>query len=190
MISSFEYVTVLISIVLGLGITQTLAGVAKLIQKHERITFYWPHLVWVAFILFLHIQEWWVMYELKTFIPWRLPVFLFVMLYPINLYLMAKVVFPDRWSVRHIDLRQFYYQNCGKFFGLLVISAALSLLYNLFILGLKIYEQGLQMLIIVAFGTLLYKSYTYEKLHKAISICILLIASLAVVVEWNKWLIN
>jgi hypothetical protein len=130
------------------------------------------------------------MYELKNFIPWRLPVFLFIMLYPINLYLMAKVVFPDRWSIKHVDLKQFYYQNFGKFFGLLVISAILSLFYNLFILNFKLTEQGLQVLIILTFSALVYKNYMQERLHKIVSLSIILIASLTIVVEWNKWLIN
>src|SRR5260370_2945148 len=94
MISSFEYVTVLISIVLGLGITQILTGIARLIQKRDKLIVYWPHLLWIVFILFLHVQEWWVMYELKTFMPWRVPVFFFVMLYPLPLFLMSTLNFP------------------------------------------------------------------------------------------------
>jgi hypothetical protein len=125
MMSSFEYVTVLISIVLGLGIAQILSGVAKLIQKRKRIKFYWPHLIWIMFVLFLHVQEWWIMYELKNFIPWRLPVFLFIMLYPVNLFIMAKVIFPDRWA-RDIDLRDFYFKNFETFFALLMVAATLS----------------------------------------------------------------
>ncbi len=60
MISAFEYVTVLISIILGLGITQILTGIADLFQKSDRVKFYWPHILWVLFVLILHIQEWWV----------------------------------------------------------------------------------------------------------------------------------
>jgi len=190
MISSFEYVTVLISIVLGLGITQILTGVAKLIQKRNRIIFYWPHLIWIVFVLFLHIQEWWVMYELRTFVPWRLPVFLFIMLYPINLFVMAKVILPDRWRSKRIDLSQFYFENFRKFFALLIVAASLSLIYNIFILNLRITDQAVQMLIIFVFGLLVYRRSMDERLHKMISLAIFIVASLAVVVEWNDWLVN
>lgn len=190
MISSFEYVTVLISIVLGLGITQALTGVAKLIQKRNRIIFYWPHLIWVAFVLFLHIQEWWVMYELKTFVPWRLPVFLFIMLYPVNLFVMAKVILPDQWRAKQIDLREFYFQNFRTFFTLLIVAAALSLAYNIFMLELRMADQAIQFLIILIFGFLVYKKFRNDSLHKMISLAILVIVSLAVIVEWNEWLIN
>lgn len=49
MISAFEYVTVLISIVVGLGITEVLSGIADLIKQSKRVKFYWPHLLWVLF---------------------------------------------------------------------------------------------------------------------------------------------
>lgn len=88
MISAFEYVTVLISIILGLGITQILTGIADLIHKSERAKVYWPHLIWILFVLLLHIQEWWVTYELKNYQSWRLPTFLFNMAYPVNLFVL------------------------------------------------------------------------------------------------------
>src|SRR5258708_33573410 len=104
MISSFEYVTVLISIVLGLGITQILTGIARLIQKRDKLIIYWPHLLWIVFILFLHVQEWWVMYELKTFMPWRLPVFFFFLLFPLTTFFMDKLIFPPTLRSRTNEL--------------------------------------------------------------------------------------
>ena len=190
MISSFEYVTVLISIVLGLGITQILTGIARLIQKRDKLIIYWPHLLWIIFILFLHVQEWWVMYELKMFIPWRLPVFLFVMLYPITLFVMAKLIFPNKLKGKQIDLKKFYYKNFKKFFGLLIFSAILSIGYNLFILNLKITDQLLQLLIMVGFSFILYKRYVNEWVHKGVSLAVTLIMCAVIIVEWNTWLIN
>jgi len=94
MISSFEYVTVLISIVLGLGITQILTGIARLIQKRDKLIIYWPHLLWILFILFLHVQEWWVMYELKTMMQWRVACFSFYYALSDNSFRNGKTDFP------------------------------------------------------------------------------------------------
>lgn len=151
--NAFEYVTVLISIVLGLGITQILIGVANMIKQYERLTLYWPHVLWVLFVLLLHIQEWWVTYELKTFTPWRLPSFLFIMMYPINLFVLAKLLFPDRFLSKAINLRDFYFSNYRKIFSLLVLSGLLSILYNLFILDLPVTDQLLQALLILVIST-------------------------------------
>ena len=190
MISSFEYVTVLISIVLGLGITQILTGIAQLIQKRNKLIVYWPHLLWIIFILFLHVQEWWVMYELKTVMQWRLPVFLFIMLYPITLFVMAKLIFPNKLRGKRIDLKKFYYKNFGKFFTLLIFSAILSVTYNLLILNLKITDQLLQILLMAGLGVILYKRYASEWIHAGVSLVVTLIMCAVIIVEWNTWLIN
>jgi hypothetical protein len=54
----FEYVIVLIFIILGLGITQIGSGVADLIHNSDRVKVYWPHTLWIIFVFFLHLQEW------------------------------------------------------------------------------------------------------------------------------------
>ena len=112
--SAFEYVTVLISIVISLGITQILTGEASLVKRMHKVQFYWPHILWIIFVLLLHIQEWWVTYELRVYIPWRLPVFLFIMIYPINLFLLSRLLFPDKFKGKVIDLKEFYFKNYRK----------------------------------------------------------------------------
>src|SRR5579872_4509431 len=94
MISAFEYVTVFISIILGLGVTQILTGIADLVHQNERVKIYSPHLVWVFLVLVLHVQEWWVTFQLRSYGPWRLPVFLFILLYPVVLFILARLLFP------------------------------------------------------------------------------------------------
>ncbi|MBS1488839.1 MAG: hypothetical protein JST43_14760 [Bacteroidetes bacterium] len=188
--TSFEYVTVLISIVLGLGITQILTGVAKLIQRRERVRLYWPHLLWILFILFLHIQEWWVMYELKGYQPWRLPVFLFIMLYPINLFVMARLLFPDKMSGKKIDLKTYYYDNYRSIFALLVVSAILSIVYNVYILRLTIKDQFLQILLAVIFTLVALRNYSNKRLHQVLSLAVVIIMIITVIVEWDVWLVG
>lgn len=190
MISAFEYVTVLISIVLSLGITQILTGVASLIKKYNKVIVYWPHLIWILFVLLLHIQEWWVTYELKPYSPWRLPVFLFIMMYPINLFVLARLLLPDKLKGKVIDLKVFYYKNYRKIFLLLILSAVLSVIYNLFILNLAFSEQILQILLILVISLVAVKNYKSEWIHKALSIVILVTLVISIVIEWNVWLIE
>lgn len=114
----FEYVTVLISIILGMGITQIVTGVADLVHQWERVKIYWPHLLWIILVFFLHIQDWWATYELRHFESFRLPTFLFVLLYPINLFILARILFPAVQPENEVDLKIFYFANCRKFFSL------------------------------------------------------------------------
>jgi len=107
-ISAFEYVTILISIILGLGITQILSSLAEIIYDYGQVKFFWVHTIWVILILYIHIQEWFILYELKDYSLWKLPVFLFVLLYPITLYLAAKMLFPVIDKGQMIDLKSFF----------------------------------------------------------------------------------
>ena len=186
----FEYVTVLISIVLGLGITQILGGIANIIKQYGRITLYWPHSVWVFFVLLLMIQEWWVTYQLKSFTPWRLPSFLFIMMYPINLFVLARLLFPDRLRVKAINLRDFYFANYRRIFLLLMLSGLLSILYNLFILNLPLLHQWPQALLIAVVAAVTFRKQVPEWVHQALSVCVMLSIVGSIIVEWNVWLIE
>src|SRR5260370_32767676 len=140
MISAFEYVTVFISIILGLGVTQILTGIADLVHQNERVKIYWPHLVWVLIVLILQVQEWYITFERRTFEAWRLPIFLFVLLYPTVLFILARLLFPFSYSEGAIDLRKFYYSNYRRIFLFGAILAILSLLDN-FILRKYVIED-------------------------------------------------
>ena len=93
-ISPFEYVSILVSIILGLGITQILSSFSDLLYNHKKVKFYLPHSIWVIFVLFLHIQDWFVTYQLKDKMIWELPELVFILLYPIMLFMAAKMLIP------------------------------------------------------------------------------------------------
>lgn len=190
MISAFEYVTVLISIILGLGITQILTGIADLIHKSHRVKIYWPHILWILFVLVLHIQEWWVTYELKTYQPWRLPTFLFIMAYPVNLFVLARMLFPYKLKGKVIDLKAFYFGHYRKIFLIFIISAILSIAYDIAILNLNFETQVLQILLALSFIIIAIKKYENELLHKLLAVTVVSILVIAIAIEWDVWLIK
>jgi predicted tellurium resistance membrane protein TerC len=112
------------------------------------------------------------------------------MLYPITLFVKAKLIFPNKLKGKRIDLKKFYYKNFSKFFGLLIFAAMLSIVYNLFILNLTISDQFLQLLLMVGFSLILYKRYTNEWIHEGVSLTVTLIMCAVIIVEWNTWLVN
>lgn len=187
--SAFEYVTVLISIILGLGITQILTGIADLIHKSDRVKIYWPHILWILFVLILHIQEWWVTYELKNYQPWRLPTFLFVMAYPVNLFVLARMLFPYALKGKVIDLKLFYYSHYRKILLIFIISATLSITYNIFILEMGIETQILQILLALSFLLIALKKLSQEWIHKSLAIIVFSILVISIIIEWDVWLI-
>ncbi len=166
----FEYVTVLISIILGLGITQIVTGVADMVHQWPRIKLYWPHVLWIVFVFFLHVEEWWVIYDLQKIETWELSRFLFVILYPISLFILARILFPFGSGEPATDFREFYFQNYKKFFIGVMVLALLALSENLLISHFKITEQFNQLILVAALGLIVVKNYRYEWLHKTIVI--------------------
>ncbi len=191
MISAFEYVTVLISIILGLGITQILTGIADLVHQSKRVKIYGPHLLWVLIVLVLHVQEWWVTFDLRTFAPWRLPIFLFVMIYPIILFILARLLFPFGIQEGFIDLKEFYYENYKKIFLFGIVLSVLALLDSILIREEMKMDELLPKLVVP--GVLLIvclKRKLPEWAHYIISIGFLMALTLTIIIQWNEWLLS
>ena len=61
--TQFEYLSVLVSIIVGLALTQLLSGAARLIQLRRRVRMHAPTLLWMATlflidILLSHLKQW------------------------------------------------------------------------------------------------------------------------------------
>ena len=182
----FEYVSVLISIILGLGISQLVTGIADIVHQWERVKLYWPHMLWIGFIFFLHIQEWWTLYELRTLTSWKLHTFLFTILYPINLFILARILFPFGTMDQGTDFKEFYFQNFRRIFVWAIISVALSITDNLLFSDLSITEQPVQLLLFALLLFITIKNYQQEWVHQTIAVVLssLLLASM-LLREWT-----
>src|SRR5688500_9901936 len=140
----FEYISVIISIILGCGVAQIVTGLAHFAHSGTKVKLYWPHLLWIIMIFFFHLQEWWVFYEFKSKTVWTFPVFIFVLLYPIGLFIQARLLFPFDNFDEKVDLKKFYFENYRIYFAIIGIQAILSLIDNMVLRGMKIEEQILQ----------------------------------------------
>jgi hypothetical protein len=129
----FNYLAVLISIILGLGITQLLSGFGRWIEHRASFRAYAPAICWAFVLLVIHVQCWWSMFGLREQTDWTFLKFMAVLMQPIILYLQAIVVLPGASSTT-LDLRSNYYAQRGWFFGLmialLVASVAKDLILN------------------------------------------------------------
>lgn len=114
----FSYLSVLLSIILGLAFTQVLTGVRGLLLARGRIRLYWPTLVWAVLLLVIFVQSWWAMFGLREHSEWTFAQFAMVLLQTIVLYLLAGLVLPDFGNAADVDLRRHYYDERVWFFGI------------------------------------------------------------------------
>ena len=122
----FEHLSVLISIILGLGIAQLLWTFHQLVQARSRVRFYWLPLTWSALIFVAIVEWWWVSFGMRTQSEWNFFYFLFVLLRPVTAYLSAAFVLPTPEPATPIDLRRYYFDNRRWLFALLAAGNLLD----------------------------------------------------------------
>jgi hypothetical protein len=126
----FAHLSVLISIVLGLGITNLLMGLARIVQMRGRVKVFWPTLVWALTLLVIHVQTWWTMYGLTMVERWTFLAFAITLMQPILLFFLSALVLPDFDRDEALDLRANYFVNARWFFGILITVLVVSMARN------------------------------------------------------------
>jgi hypothetical protein len=98
---AFEYVMVLVSIVIGLAITHLLnalaSGVHRLRGHGEPLRLESVYLLWVGFLLIWLVSFWWWEFKFQEIeSDWSFGLYLFVISYAVSLFLLAAVLVPSR----------------------------------------------------------------------------------------------
>ncbi len=131
----FEHLSVLVSIVIGLGIAHLLSSAHRLVQARDRVRPYWLSLMWAGLILVTQIEWWWATFEYREQMQWNFFYFLFMLLSPIALYLAAAFVLPDVEPGVTYDLREYYYGTRRWLFSILALNPALDAVRRAFEAG-------------------------------------------------------
>ena len=116
----FEYVSVLTSIIVGLGIAHLLRGVASLVQHPGRYKSYWIHLLWVAFMFFQAIFWWWWEFAFESLEVWTFQLYLFVLLYAVLIYLLCALLFPSDLD-GYSGYEEYFMSRRRWFFGIFTV---------------------------------------------------------------------
>jgi hypothetical protein len=122
----FSHLSVLISIVLGLGLTHLLSRIGELFQARatygDQVHIYWVQMAWVIIIFVAHVQLWWALYlwterlESASFFD-----FILVLLGPVTLFLASRIVLPDIEDNPTIDLKEYFHAIRPWFFTMLAL---------------------------------------------------------------------
>lgn len=127
----FGYLSVLLSVVIGLAVTQILQGFRERMLIRERMRDFLPTRLWAATVLLVCAQTWWAMFGLRSRHDWAFDQFLVLLAQTIVLYLIAGLVYPNFAIERAIDMRVHYFAQRRKFFTLLIVAALLSIARDL-----------------------------------------------------------
>lgn len=123
---SFEFLSVLISVVVGLGIANILTGVGRLIHRESTVRLSVNFVAWALYVSVYMVVYWWtVVFGWQETQQWNLVLFTFVLTYGICLYLLSVIIFPTdmqaSWEpAEHIIAKRHWY--FGVFLALIVIE--------------------------------------------------------------------
>jgi hypothetical protein len=129
--SQFEYLAVLLSIVVAFAISEILSGWGRLIRRRARIRPYWLLTSWSAIALVVMILFWWSAWDYRTS-SWTFFSFLALLSAALTFVILAFVLTPAVSGASSPDLRDYYFRNRTWIFGLwalvLVQVAAVDLI--------------------------------------------------------------
>jgi hypothetical protein len=131
----FSYLSVLLSVILGLAVTQILKGFRGLLLSRARVRLYWPVIGWAVLVLLVCFQNWWSMFGMRSRHGWTFLQFSTVLLQTIIIYMVAGLVFPDLFGEEVVDLKENFYAHRGWFFSLAVAMIVVSVCKNVVLDG-------------------------------------------------------
>jgi len=139
--SQLEYLIVLVSILVGLGLADLTESLRDLVLPERNVQWYGLPVAWAVIVLGYVLVAWWTFYQLLQSEVWHRPLtFLPVLLTTLTLYLLCAFALPDadREDVSYvtedaegaktIDLEAFYLSLAHRrwFFG---TAATFSILF-------------------------------------------------------------
>jgi hypothetical protein len=128
----FEYVMVLISIILGLGIAHILMGLGGVIDRltgrGEPIRLGLAHAGWLGMVFAWMILFWWWEYRFSELDPeWTVALYFFLVAYAVTLFLLGVTLVPRDWD-GVTDLDAFFVRRRAWFYSFLLLANGLDVI--------------------------------------------------------------
>ena len=117
----FPHVRIVMGMVIGLGVTRLLSGLARIVQHPRQYPLDPVHLAWVASLLLTLVHFWWWEFGLFGIRHWTFEIYFFIVLYAVTLFLLCALLFPDSME-GYAGYEDYFSARRGWFFGLLAAT--------------------------------------------------------------------
>jgi hypothetical protein len=177
-VQAFAYLSVLVSIIIGLGMAHVLAAAVRLIQHRARVRFYWPALAWALNLFGLMLLVWWAEYSLNHHDRWTFAQFAVTVAIPVLLYVAASLVLPAGNDEGKVDLRVAYQFNRVWFLSLVAASILASYLQTYLFDGRIPFDldNGLKLLALgITSAAIVVRNEAVQKMVAAVNLAWLLL---------------
>lgn len=99
----FEFITVMVSMILALSLGHLLEGISYLIRVRGRVRWNLPYVLWLGTLVPSLVNHWWSLWDLRE-LTWNYASFLYILIAPIMLSFAASFLAVDRPERGPIDL--------------------------------------------------------------------------------------
>jgi hypothetical protein len=134
-LSLFEYVIVLLSVVLSLGIARVLESHAHLLKRGADVRWSPTYILWLVIILACHVDLWASLWMVRTAASWSMGSLLVVLMGATSLFYAAVLSAPDLEPGRPIDLWAFHLENRRRYLGAVIAYLILGAVINMTLLA-------------------------------------------------------
>ena len=152
----FEFLMILLSLIVGLGVAEILSGVARFLKSNGAHKIPWIHGAATLAVFLALLQTFWEGWGLGTIAVWSFPAMLLMLGSPIFLYLMAHVLFPERETVA--DLDDYYFKQARMLWPLAGLTVIVGTLFRPIAFGYPLWvmdnASGIPILVVCAVLTL------------------------------------
>ncbi|MEP6391073.1 MAG: hypothetical protein ABJ056_14250 [Halioglobus sp.] len=142
--TDFEFLSVLISIVIGFGLTHLLSGLGRAFHFRHINKIDAVHIAWTITIFFVLVLNWWV------FLLWRetgistFSMFFTIVLWTTSMYVLALALYPPHLP-EDVNYRELFESNRSWFLSTFVVMCLLDILVT------SMRENGIPELFYAAF---------------------------------------
>jgi hypothetical protein len=172
----FEFLMILLSLIVGLGLAEILAGIARFLKRSGKHEIPWIHGTATLAIFVALLQTFWESWGLRTIEVWSFPAMLLMLGSPICLYLMAYVLFPERDD--HAALDQYYFERARLLWPLGGLTVIVGTLFRPIAFGDSLWvvdhASGIPILVVCAILTLTRKRVVHWILVPVVLAAVLL----------------
>jgi hypothetical protein len=126
----FPHIRIVMGMVVGLGLTRLLSGIARIVQHPRGYALYPVHLAWVGMVFLMLVHFWWWEFGLFHIESWTFGKYLFLIGYSTALFLMCALLFPDS-MLDYKSYEDFFISRRTWFFGLLAATFVLDVIDTL-----------------------------------------------------------
>jgi hypothetical protein len=170
--SDFEYLSVLIAIIVGIGFTHLLLSIGRILGETKSLNVTLVHMIWTANILIMLVSFWWWAMNLRELEEWAFLTLLFL-LFDVSLWcLMAAILYPVAIP-QNYDLKAHFARKRKAFFSILILLAFADPVTSMILGTEHLIDLGwpyLHWMLTCLIGGSLAIRYENERFHKVFGI--------------------